>query len=89
MFARAKRSGSRAYLVIVENRRNALREADGTRKHVQVELARLGRLDHLPRGHQDQIVQELSMLLSQVRRSRAVVLSGRVNNEPYRSETEG
>lgn len=78
MFARIKRNGPRAYLVVVENQREPVvsESAFGPVKnpsntvHRQREIARLGRIDHLATGDQNRLVQKLSALLADVRAPR-------------------
>ncbi len=66
MFARIKRSGGRAYLVVVENERvyTSPTEPAG---HRQREIARLGRVDHLEAREQELMRSALTGALSDVR----------------------
>lgn len=66
MFARIKRSGDRAYLVVVENERVYTSPTEPA-SHRQREIARLGRVDHLDRVTQEALRVEISARLEQVR----------------------
>ena len=66
MFARIKRSGERAYLVVVENERVHTSPTEPAGHH-QREIARLGRVDHLDRETQDALRVEISARLEHVR----------------------
>jgi hypothetical protein len=65
MFARIKRSGGRAYLVVVENERvyTSPTEPAG---HRQREIARLGRVDTMHPDEQERIREAISSALKYV-----------------------
>ncbi len=60
MFARVKQNGPRAYLVVVESRREG-------RSVKQAVRARLGRVDHLDAKGQAGVVADLNAVLERVR----------------------
>ena len=66
MFARIKRSGGRAYLVVVENERVHTSPAEPA-AHRQRQVARLGRVDHLDVEAQDRLRDALTAAVQDVR----------------------
>lgn len=65
MFARIKRSGGRAYLVVVENERVYTSPTEPS-AHRQRQVARLGRVDHLGVDTQQWIVDTITEALVNV-----------------------
>lgn len=65
MFARIKRTGGRAYLVLVENER-LFNRAELRTEHRQRVIARLGRVDHLDTDRQETLRQAVTAAVADI-----------------------